>query len=477
MHSYGFLNDRNYVFATKDGSTLNLEYNVKTDYCKLTAPDGSLCNNPITNKSSSIWTKTDLKNEMIDVAEVIKAEDSIKDKEFVKENLSPSYNTSMELITEKLAYTINATVDHYGFEAEEYNSQTLKYWGNDYFYLDDSNLTKAKYVVSKYDGKYYLVLNTTSGKEKYEFKKTEDGKEQDFTKFTEINNSLTSYEVTNKIIKSADSIYSSDKFKGNTYQYQKDFIANKEWYKQAGIWKDTAGKTLECTGLETSNTAGRKGYQNYTLFDSKLENVGKIGDDKYLILLNDTSYILEDKKDKTIEITDSENNKTTLTFDSRYGYNADNITDVVLNFENDKVKFPAFESSGSTYKLPKAMTIAELKALYARVAALSNKQEAVISYTDKGDAITATTIGSLENTTLYLYSKTLESQQYGDKVDIDEYLTGDEPELEAPKTDESQGQGGSGESGGAQSEEGDAQGEGGAGDAGFNDGPGANGMV
>lgn len=477
MHYYGFLNDRGYVVATKSGSSLNLEYAVKTEYCKNKAPDGSLCSNPITNKSSSVWTKTDLKDEMLDVAEVIKGEDSVKGKEFIKENLSNSLGSNYETITVKVPYSIDDAVYHYGFEADEYYSQTLKYWGYDYCYFDDSNLKKSKYAVSKYDGKYYLVANFTSGKEKYEFQKAEDGKDQDFTKFTGINNSLQTYVVTDKLIKSEDSIYSCDKFKGNTYQYQKDFIANKEWYKQAGIWKDTSENKLECTGLEKYNTNGRKGYQIYKLFGKELKNVGIIGDDKYLILLNDTSYILEDKKDKTIEITDSENNKTTLTFDSRYGYNADNITDVVLNFENDKVKFPAFESSGSTYKLPKAMTIAELKVLYAKVAALSNKQEAVASYTDKGEAITATTIGSLENTTLYLYSKTLESQQYGDTVNIDEYLTGDEPELEAPKTDESQGQGGSGESGGAQSEEGDAQGEGGAGDAGFNDGPGANGMV
>ena len=97
-------------------------------------------------------------------------------------NLVPGTAADSNIITVNIltnsinGYTLNATVDHYGFEAEEYNSQTLKYWGNDYFYLDDSNLTKAKYVVSKYDGKYYLVLNTTSGKEKYEFKKTEDGR-------------------------------------------------------------------------------------------------------------------------------------------------------------------------------------------------------------------------------------------------------------------------------------------------------------
>ncbi len=429
MHYYGFLNDRNYVIPTLNGSTLNLEYESKTEYCSLKTPEDKICNTPINNKSYSVWTKTDLKDEMLDVAKIIKTEDSIKDKEFVK--VESEYKMKSDLAFDD-SYNY---YKYYSFESDEYNRQWLNYWGFDYFYLDDSDFKKAKYAVSLYKDKYYLEINNDGNKDVFEFKEAEEGKEQVFNEFTTISMyDQESFKVYDKIIRKADSIYNSNKFKGNTYQYQKDFIAGKEWYKQAGIWKTEDTTILECTGIEDYRPTGRKGNQNYKLFNSEIEKVVVISADKYLIILKDSSYLLEDKKDKTLEITDSTNSKITITFDNRFGYKADKVVEVVLNFENDKVKFPAFESTDNTYKLPKAMTVAQLGALYAKVANLASNMEAVVSYTDKGEAIQYLKIDDLETKTVYIYSAVRTQASYGAGEEIDEYLTGDEPKLDQPGT-------------------------------------------
>ena len=86
---------------------------------------------------------------------------------------------------------------------------------------------------------------------------------------------------------------------------------------------------------------------------------------------------------------------------------------------------------------------------------ISRDKDAVVSYTDKGQAVTETYIHDLTTKTLYLYAGNQTSSN--NDVNIDAYLTGDEPELN--KENENAGQqgeeGGAGGSGGAANEEGD----------------------
>ena len=369
--------------------------------------------------------------------------------------MSVSDNYSLRTYNEFTEDYEDATYGYYCFKENEVVSSAVNYWGHDYFYFNDADISDKlhKFVISKYDGKYYLAVNNYSVNA-YEFKKADEGKEQEFKEFKEIDNQYSprSYKLVDKVIKSDSSIYDSDKLKGNKYKYQKDFVEGKEWYKQAGLWSDSDDRKLECTGLEQYGT--RKNYQKYKLFGKTVGKIGLISTDKYIIPIEDESYILEDNKDKTIKLTDQENNSYTLTFQSRLGYNPENLVDVVLNFENTEVKFPAFESKDSTYKLPQNMSVAELKALYKKVAGISRDKDAVVSYTDKGQAVTETYIQDLTTKTLYLYAGNQTSSN--NDVNIDEYLTGDEPELN--KENENAGQqgeeGGAGGSGGTANEEG-----------------------
>ena len=462
LHNFGLLNERNYVTATNKGSSLELVYKVETKTCNLKTPSDTICGNIITNKSYSTWTKTDFKEEMLDIPEIVDSE-KIKDKEFIEVSDKYSLRTYSEL-TEDYE---DATYGYYCFKENEVVSSAVNYWGHDYFFINDDDLSDNahKFVISEYDGKYYLAVNNYSVNA-YEFKKADEGKEQGFKEFKEIDNQYSprSYKLVDKVIKSDSSIYDSDKLKGNKYQYQKDFIKGKEWYKQAALWSDSDERKLECKELEKYGK--RKGYQKYELFGKTVNKIALISNDKYIIPIGDESYILEDKKDETIKLTDQENNSYTLTFQSRLGYNAENLVDVVLNFENTEVKFPVFESKDSTYKLPQNMSVAELKALYKKVAGISRNKDAVVSYTDKGQAVTETYIKDLTSKTLYLYAGNQTS--YNNDVNIDDYLTGDEPELN--KKNENGGQQGEegGASGAANEEEcssGAANGEGAAGSA------------
>lgn len=270
---------------------------------------------------------------------------------------------------------------------KNYSEHVYNWWGGNYYCTDaDSSNSESSWSATPrgnlvLDGKFYNILYRTSSDldtQKYQiyfkgnlypsssdsvtaesigtwnpsFLKSKDpayGSSLSFSdtaidvyvsasetdSFTYIYKTFSGTLVSSKI---SNGDLSSQKFKD-----RKGFISGEKWYLQSAVWKSSDGCTLEYayvdsnTGKFYSLTYGGKTYD--------IKEAGDLGSGKYILLASDssgakTSFILEGKIDGTVTVVsvDEESDSTkvkTLSYDSRYGYRAENYVSVTLSAEQN----------------------------------------------------------------------------------------------------------------------------------------------
>ena len=357
-------------YASKKGSNLRLEFFSKEHNCSEKAPDGSPCPTILTDKYYTIWEPATYDEAML-TANPFDAKDRLKGKVFTSESAKN--------------WAAGQTYDYFGFyeKGSVRESDALDYWGSGIFcankeiegtqkYNYGAITTNDPWVVSEKNGKYYLRVKGNNYL--YYFDDVAEGADPDFSKFyyKDYNDeNVYWYNIEGAIYKDY-LIWDTSAFAGNKYQYRKGYIKDKEWYTQAANWKDDKGNALICTGCSEDRKQGL-GSQTYKLKlnnkEADVTNVGDCGNDIYGICYEGGAVSLTDKKDGTIVIKEDDKSYT-LTYDSRFGYNADDFVEVDLTFEKEPETNPDYttgrktiqdyDNEGSKYMLPKTMKVSEL---------------------------------------------------------------------------------------------------------------------
>lgn len=384
------------VTPSINNNKLKLVYFVQTYTCKQKAPDGiNICGNTYSDDYYTIWEKAEFSEAML-TADIVKNEESLKNKVFMKKNET---------------FTAENSYDYYCFYKDGFIKvkDFYEYWGNDIFVesKNSSSEDKKTYIVSHKNGKYYLNIKDDSYL--YYFTDAAENAKQDFSEYYYKDSSSEKiYYKSISAIPYTDRLVKNNELKGNKYKYKKDFVSGKIWYEQAASWSDSNGNKLECTNISSNNE-----IQTYALtLDGtavEIKDIAKESDDKYIILLEAKSVVLEDKKDGTIIIKDG-TNQYTLNYESRYGYKDDDFVEIDLTFENADTKLTDFDFEGSKYKLPKTTSIEELRKMYEAIPEVK-KQKVGFGYVafDKKDGTIiadSVKVQELDPKTLYIgYNK------------------------------------------------------------------------
>ena len=357
-------------YASKTGANLRLDFYSYEHNCSDKAPDGSPCPTVLTDKYYTIWEPATYDEAML-TANPFDAKDSLKGKVFTSASAKD--------------WASGQTYDYFGFyeKGSVRESDALDYWGSGIFsankeiegtqkYNHGAITTNDPWVVSEKNGKYYLRVKGNNYL--YYFDDVAQGADPDFSKFyyKDYNGeNVYWYNIEGAIYKDY-LIWDTYAFAGNKYQYRKGYIKDKEWYTQAASWKDDKGNALICTGCSEDRKQGL-GSQTYKLKlnnkEADVTNVGDCGNDIYGICYEGGAVSLTDKKDGTIVIKEDDKSYT-LTYDSRFGYNAADFVEVDVTFEEEPETNPDYttdgktiqdyDNEGSKYNLPKTMKVSEL---------------------------------------------------------------------------------------------------------------------
>lgn len=466
----------------KTSSYLNLIYKSGTDYCKQkTDSYGTLCNNPLSYQSWGHWDAGKYDESMIGPKDQREAlYNVLKNTSWYKSSYSDnlSVGSLREVITFKdnLNYTLDSSVAYwggdyyyisstqstYGWAASPKGhlvlSDTNTYGFYDILYQTDSSSSDKKYQLC-FDGNLYpssddsvtakgigtwtssfLKENTSSG---MSWGYDEWGNIQEYETPAAIEVYVSESEASKNFTYSykpfsgktfTQTIYSDEeKFKGNTYVNKSAFVAGKEWYVQAAVWANSDGTKFECTSLDSSK------MQKYALtYDStsySVKDVADLGSNKYIILVSNSSdyskasFILEDKLDGTITIVpvadenDSSKAKT-LTYESRYGYSADNYVKVTIEaaanllsesyakIAEEKYLYYDYTASADSLSvyLPKTTTIREVYNDFYSYVNLKNSYNLVMKAGVSGDKISDTSV--VENNANIYFSSEKDSESF-----------------------------------------------------------------
>lgn len=381
------------VTPTINNNKLRLVYFVKSYTCGQLAPDGiNKCGNTYSDDYYTIWEKADFSEAML-TADIVKDKESIRNKVFMKKDET---------------FTAGNSYDYYCFYKDGFIKvkDLYEFWGNDTFVEtnETSSSNKKAYIVSQKNGKYYLNIKDDDSNF-YCFTDAAENATQDFSEYYSENYSEKTYYKSISAIPYTDRLLKNNKLEGNKYKYKKGFEPGKIWYEQAATWSDTDGNKLECTGISAEE------LQTYALTldgaATEIKDIAKAADDKYIILLEAKSVILQDKKDGTIIIKDGDK-QYTLNYASRYGYKDDDFVEIDLTFENTEAKFADFDHNGSNYKLPKTITVNKLRELYKALPEIKTAKVGFdyLAFDKKDGSLIADTVKAAELNPKTLYIAT-----------------------------------------------------------------------
>lgn len=472
----------------KTSSYLNLIYKSGTNYCKQkTDSYGTLCNTPLSYQSWGHWDAGKYDESMIGPKDQREAlYNVLKNTSWYKSSYSDdlSVGSLREVITFKdnLNFALDSSVAYWGGDYYYISSaqstcgwaaspkghlvlsDTNSYGFYDILYQTDSSSSDKKYqlyfggnlypssgdsVTAKGIGTWsssYLNEKAPSSSIIWGYDEWGNYQEYETPAASEVyvseseasKNFTYSYKpFSGKTFTQA--IYSDEeKFKGNTYVNKNAFVAGKEWYVQAAVWTNSDGTKFECTSLNSDKM--QKYALTYDSISYSVKDVADLGSNKYIVLVSNSSdyskasFILEDKLDGTITIVpvadenDSSKAKT-LTYESRYGYNADNYVKVTIEAAANllsesfakiaEAKYSYYDYTASddslSVNLPKTATIREVYNDFVSYANLKHAYDLTPKTSSSGEKIdTSKTVE--ENASIYFVAEVIEKSFYATYV-------------------------------------------------------------
>lgn len=459
----------------KTSSYLNLIYKSGTDYCKQkTDSYGTVCNNPLSYQSWGHWEAGKYDESMIGPKDQREALFNVlKNTSWYKTSYSDDLSVGSsrgDVITFKdnLNYTLDSSVAYWGgnyyyiSSTQSTNSwaaspkghlvlsDSYSYTFYDILYQTDTSSSDKKYQLY-FDGNLYpssddsvtvkgigtwdsdfLTQKTSSSGSYWGYDENGNWQEYETPAASEVyvsdseasKNFTYSYKpFSGKTF--TKTIYSdSEKFSGNSYANKKDFVAGKEWYVQAAVWTNSDGTKFECSSLDSSKM--QKYALTYESTSYSVKDIADLGSNKYIVLVSDSSdyskasFILEDKLDGTLTIVpvadenDSSKAKS-LTYESRYGYSADNYVKVTIGADKNLLSesfakiaeakysyydYTASDDSLSVYLL-KTSKVSDVKNAFSSYANLKRAYNLIVKAGASGDKFSDISVTVENNANIY----------------------------------------------------------------------------
>lgn len=372
------------------GSTVKFVCKSGTVDCGVELASGGTCNNKLKTKESSNWNKEEYNEAMIGPEHNPKAVYTLlKANGWYKADLNKDSASAGNYDDFNFPKPKEGSISEclkISSETKLKLSASSEYWGENCFYMDETNSNEYGWSVVGSGVDRKLVITKEPGVYELHNLYFKDDKiisickQNDSTIPPEGFNSLPTEAINWEYLPvdfiATKSIYGeSSYFASNPYIYKKNLSEGAQWYRQCAVWKgndlDNKEVTFECYDKETRNAHNDMYKYKITSHGKTFDIVkaGDLDDDKYIVFGKASdgtplTFIITDTKKADGLKVKSGSSEFAITYQSRFEYDESKLVDVTLTGDNvyreaDKFsKLSSIENTGlSAYMAPYDYTV------------------------------------------------------------------------------------------------------------------------
>ena len=355
------------------GSTVKFVCKSGTKDCGVGLASGGTCNTKLTTKVSSNWNKEEYNEAMIGPEHNPKAVYTLlKANGWYKADLNKDSASAENYDDFNFPKPKEGSISEclkISSETKLKLSASSEYWGENCFYMDETNSNEYGWSVVGSGVDRKLVITKEPGVYELHNLYFKDDKIISICKpnsstippegFNSLPTNAINWEYLPVDFIATKSIYGeSSYFASNPYIYKKNLSEGAQWYRQCAVWKgnDLGNNemTFECYDKEIRNAHNDMYKYKITYLGKTFDIVkaGDLGDDKYIVFgkaSDDTplTFIITDTKKADGLKVKRGSSEFAITYQSRYEYNESNLVDVTLTGDNvyrDADKFSKLSS-------------------------------------------------------------------------------------------------------------------------------------
>lgn len=355
------------------GSTVKFVCPSGTVVCGVGLASGGTCKKQLVTKESSNWNKEEYNEAMIGPEHNPKAVYTLlKANGWYKADLNKDSASAENYDDFNFPKPKEGSISEclkISSETKLKLSASSEYWGENCFYMDETNSNEYGWSVVGSGVDRKLVITKEPGVYELHNLYFKDDKIISICKpnsstippegFNSLPTEAINWEYLPVDFIATKSIYGeSSYFASNPYIYKKNLLEGAQWYRQCAVWKgndlDNNEMTFECYDKEIRN--GHNNMYKYKIkyldktFD--IEKAGDLDDDKYIVFgkaSDDTplTFIITDTKKADGLKVKRGSSEFAITYQSRFEYIESNLVDVTLTGDNvyrDADKFSKLSS-------------------------------------------------------------------------------------------------------------------------------------